>query len=94
MDSLLVFNAGIHAGFFRPAASATLAVWTAHNGCARLAQGVVQRLYGTLPESLGCALTAGAARRAPGVPVAQYALPPLAATAPGAHPLSTLGKSQ
>ena len=47
-------------------------------------RGGVQRLYGTLPESLGCALIAGAARRAPGVPVAQYALPPLAAAAQGA----------
>ena len=76
----------MQAFFGRPCHAGCVAVWAAHNGCAGLAQGGVQRLYGTLPESLGCALIAGAARRAPGVPVAQYALPPLAAAAQGAQP--------
>ena len=43
----------------------------AHNACTQGAHRGAQRLHCTLPESLGCALTDGVARRAPSVPVAQ-----------------------
>ena len=47
--------------------------------------GWAQRLYDTLPETLGRVLVAGIARRAPSAPVLGSALVPLATVAQGAR---------
>ena len=88
ISSLYSYPTGIHCTsrlfcrLFPPAARA-LAGRLPHKGCGWGAQRGVQRLCGTLPETLGCVLAAGIARRAPSVPVLRSALVPLATVAQG-----------
>ena len=86
LDKQSYYPTGIHCRLFCrlfPPAARALAGRLPHKGCGWGAQRGVQRLCGTLPETLGCVLAAGIARRAPSVPVLRSALVPLATVAQG-----------